>query len=188
MSKNISSTPVDDTDDTEDCREWFVLQTSFCSVDAVFSSGLNRLFSLDMTGFELGGWDFATGKRSCMGDSLAGDVTDRFRGLSNSPRPGILTGTGAFGGNKEYLLVGEGSGLVIVNGALGSVGDVIRRCRRRSTPLLGSSSSVIDGSVVEVLTFLLLSADVVKLSTALARRASSDEDLEAAGRLLIMTV
>ena len=62
-----------------------------------------------------------------MGESLAGEVADRFSVLSNGTRPIILTGTGDAGGNREYLLtVGEASDLVIAKGGFGIVGDVMR--------------------------------------------------------------
>ena len=125
-----------------------------------------------------------------MGDSLAGEVADRLRGPSGGTQPTILMGAGAFGGNNEYLLVvGDDSDLVIANGGLGSVGEVMRRGCKSSPPTSASAfSSVIGGSAVDVLAFRLLPADVVRLSTALFRRASREEDREAAGMFAIITV
>lgn len=124
-----------------------------------------------------------------MGDNLAGEVADRFRGPSNGTRPTILMGAGAFGGNSEYLLVvGDDSDLVIANGGLGSVGEVMRRaCKSPPSTSASAFSSGIEGSAVGVLAIRLLSADVVRLSTAPFRRASREDDREAAGMFAIIT-
>jgi hypothetical protein len=92
----------------------------------------------------------------------------------------ILSGVDAFGGNSEYLLaVGELSGFPIANGGLGSVGEVIRLACRIGLPCSGDVDSLEFGLVVL--------DSFCNPSTAFARRASSEDDWDAAGKLLMMT-
>lgn len=184
MSKKISSIVVDD-DDTDDCNEWFVLQTSVRSVelDRGLSSGL---------GFTLSGCGFVEYvKCSCIGDSLAGEVADRFRVLSRGMRPTIFIWAGDWAGNKEYLLaVGEGvvSDRPTAKGGLGIIGDVIRLASTASPSDLFKALSSAKTDPSEVLAFLLEVSGEAQLSAALLRLARRDEDCDALGRLLMMTV
>jgi hypothetical protein len=158
-----------------------VLHTSVRSVELErgLSSGL---------GLTLKGWTFEV-KCSCMGDNLAGDVADRFNVLSRGIGPTILICAGDRGGNKEYLLaVGDGatSALPRAKGGLGMVGDVIRLANSTSPSGFFRASTVVDSS--DVLAFLLDVAGDAQLSAALLRRASSEDDCDALGRLLMITV
>jgi hypothetical protein len=76
MSKNISSMVVfDDMDELNECTE---LHGADLSVEAVLSSGLYMIDSLYVPFLGASGSGFIKPKVSCIGESRAGDVADRF--------------------------------------------------------------------------------------------------------------
>lgn len=180
----MSSTVV--FDDIDDCKEWSALHGFDRSVEAVLSSGLCIINSPGMNLLGLRGSGLLTEKRSCIGDSRAGEVADLFNwpklllllDSKNGMRPVTLTGAGDGAGNKEYLLT-RGDfvvGLVNLLGGIRGVRDSaasvsfagIRSC---SPPLVVGRLSSYD----------------IRLSRVLLRRASNEDD-RLAGTFLNMTL
>jgi hypothetical protein len=167
-----------------------VLQGSVTSVDAVFASGLTNSCAVDNLRAAPRGFGFSLMKMACIGDSRAGDVADRFRGLSCCVLPIILMGAGDAGGNNEYLLTaGDEVEVLRANSGLGNLGSVMRLAGSSSPP---ASSTIFKGIALpsdsDWLLFRLPSVDDFKLSRVLLRRASSEDDVEAAGIFWNITV